>query len=158
MSKVIKSVSDRQGFITREVTSDGARTGFELVSADGDRALLAGVDVVSDVRVSRYGVDVEALDSFIVRLPEPAGSELLYIDEVGQMELFSEDFKQLVEKYLELPNNFIGTLTTVYEDEFTKELRKRDDVQILNITVENRDQVFVEITDRISKTPTNKSP
>ena len=151
MSKVIEAISPAQGFVTREVAPGGVRTGFELVSASGDRALLAGVDVQSDVRVSRYGVDVAALDAFIARLPEPQEGEFIYVDEVGQMELYSENFKKLVERYLSLPNPFIGTLTSVYEDDFTRQLKARSDVEILNITVENRDAMFAEIVERISR-------
>ena len=84
----INSVPNKQGFVTREVRKDGERTGFELVSSLGQAATLASVDSDSSTRVSHYGVDLNGLDTFIAELPPIQPGNLLYIDEIGQMELF----------------------------------------------------------------------
>jgi nucleoside-triphosphatase len=151
LKKVVHVVENRHGFITNEVTEHGQRTGFELCSSLGDITLLASVNSASPIRVSRYGVQVDALNDFIARLPEPSDKDLIYIDEIGQMELFSGHFKELVRKYLDSSNPFLGTLTTVYEDEFTAELLARPDITVLRITEQNRDALAAEIIGEVAK-------
>lgn len=137
----IEEVPNKQGFVTREVREDGERVGFELVSSLGQTATLAGVNSDSDIRVSRYGVEVNQLDAFLDDLPPAQAGNLLYVDEIGQMELFSERFKTLITGYLNSENPYAGTITSVFQDDFTEQVLKRDDVVLLKIGQENRDQV-----------------
>ncbi len=51
------------GFYTEEIRAAGRREGFALVTLDGRRATLASVRIRGPHRVSRYGVDVQALES-----------------------------------------------------------------------------------------------
>ncbi len=50
------------GFYTREVRKDGRRTAFEMVTLDGKTGILAGVHLPGPPRVSKYGVDLDALE------------------------------------------------------------------------------------------------
>jgi nucleoside-triphosphatase len=49
------------GFYTRRA-ADGRRTGFEVVTLEGNAAILAGVRIKGRYRVGRYGVDNDALE------------------------------------------------------------------------------------------------
>ncbi len=60
------------GFHTEEIRSAGRRQGFALVTLDGRRATLASVGIRGPHRVSKYGVDVEALER--VGLPALEGT------------------------------------------------------------------------------------
>jgi nucleoside-triphosphatase len=144
-------IPNKHGFITAEKTIDGERIGFELVSSSGNTATLASIDSESDTRVSKYGVNTGQLDSFLAELGTPNKDAMLYIDEIGQMELFSDDFKKLTVAYLAMPNPFIGTLTSVYSDAFTDALRARADIEIIHMTLENRDDVTANIQARIAQ-------
>ena len=148
---IVANAQPKRGFITQELLHDGSRTGFQLVSDIGDTAVLASTDSLSHTRVSRYGVNVATLDSFIDQLKPVESGDLLYIDEIGQMELFSEAFKGLVNTYLNSKNDFIGTLTSVYEDDFIADLRARHDVEIINLTMSNRDEVARQLGQRVAK-------
>jgi len=147
---VVEGIKSKQGFITGEVLDQGYRIGFELVSAIGDKALLASVNSSSKIRVSKYGVDIDTLDNFLESLPEPLPNDLLYLDEVGEMELYSSNFKRLVEYYLDLPNAFVGTLSSVYHDEFTDKLRERSDVEVIELDLANRDSLKNELVAKIT--------
>ena len=131
-------VGVKHGFITKELASGGQRIGFEMVSSVGTRTILASVDSPSPIRVSRYGVDVSALDDFLRDLPPIPEKTLVYIDEIGQMQLFSDTFKQLVRHYLTDAELYIGTITQVYSDDFTRELLQREDIILLHVTENNR--------------------
>ena len=120
---------------------DGVRVGFEAVSSVGDTATMASIHTDSDVRVSRYGVDIDGFNSFLDELPEPVERQLLYVDEIGQMQLHFDHFKSLVERWLSLDNPFVGTITKVFEDDFTSKLRDREDVAIIEVDAENRDEL-----------------
>ncbi len=152
LNRIVSGVEPKLGFVTKELLSKGARTGFILVSSVGDKAVMASVDSSSDVRVSRYGVEIEVLDSFIAKLSPIRSDALLYIDEIGQMELHSDRFKVLVEEYLSATNPFIGTLSSVYGDEFTDRLRARADVEIIEVTTKNRDDLVDVLIERIYDT------
>jgi len=151
LNKVITGVRDKHGFVTNEVTKDGERTGFELVSSNGKNAVLASIDSKSDIRVSKYGVSVDRLDNLLTGLGDPNPRSLIYIDEIGQMELYSEYFKEVTKEYLAKSNPFIGTLTSAYTDTFTKYLRSRNDIEIIHITFENRDDITAEVKSRVAK-------
>jgi len=134
-------VPQKQGFVAREMRVDGTRTGFELISSEGNHAVLASVDIESLSRVSRYGVDVDALDAFLDQLPPLSEYTLVYLDEIGQMELYSERFTKLVRQYLDQADTYVGTITSNYHDDFTDEVLGREDVILLKVRVDNREQL-----------------
>ena len=56
------------------------------------------------------------------------------------MELFSEKFKDLVLNYLNSENVFVATLTKVYNDKFTDSIKKRNDIKIIEVSEDNREE------------------
>jgi nucleoside-triphosphatase len=141
LESALDSIPHKQGFLTREILENGERTGFELVSSIGHTATLASIESTSPIRVSRYGVNVEELDTFMETLPPIDPNNLLYVDEIGQMELFSEEFKKLVEKYLDSANQYFGTITSIYHDAFTDKVLGRDDILLLEVSQNNREEI-----------------
>ncbi len=144
----------KSGFLTREIRGEKERTGFEVVTSTGGRQLLASVDIRSRYRVSRYFVDVVGFEGIL----EPffdLGNEALYLDEIGQMQLYSQRFGELVEAYLDADNVFIGTLSRVYEHELIDRVRRRRDVTIFDITRETHEPVFNEIKDMLRRSVTS---
>ena len=51
------------GFYTQEIREEGVRKGFGLSSLDGQKGLLAHVDLSSGFKVGRYGVDVDGFET-----------------------------------------------------------------------------------------------
>lgn len=152
INRLIQQVDNKRGFVTVEIPDQrnaGQRLGFDLQDSDGRTTTLAHVNNESEIRVSKYGVDVRALDDFIEPLFKTAEDTLLYIDEVGQMELYSKRFKELVRHYLNSTNNFIGTISSVYEDELIDEIKANPSIEIINITLENRDQLYHDLKRKI---------
>lgn len=141
LKKVVDKIPDKIGFYAQEITENGARTGFEAVSNNGHRTTLASTNIKSKINVSRYGVDIEGFESFLKNLPEPKTSQVIYIDEIGQMQLYSSDFKELVSIWLKLNNTFIGTISKIYNDEFTDSLRNRSGIAFIELTQDNRTHI-----------------
>lgn len=141
LEKFIELIPNKQGFVGREIRIDGERVGFELVSSDGAIATLSSVDSKSRIRVSRYGVEVEQLDDFLKKLPVVQVNNILYVDEIGQMQLVSDRFKQTINDYLNADNLYVGTITSVYKDDFIDQVLSRSDIVLLQIDQDNREQI-----------------
>ena len=140
LKKLITNFDQKVGFVTHEVRKDGERVGFELETHNGEKSLLANVDFKTNFKVSRYFVDIKNLDEIIPSVDKFDEGDFIFLDEIGQMELFSEKFKVLVKKYLDSSNTCIATLSKVYSDEFTEAIKKRDDIFLIEISEENRDE------------------
>jgi nucleoside-triphosphatase len=81
------------GFFTEEMRTRGERRGFRLVAYDGAAAVIAHVDFPKTLRVSKYGIDVAAIDRAAdAALAPPLSVELYLVDEIGKMECFSAVF------------------------------------------------------------------
>ncbi len=142
------------GFYTEEIRAPstgsgqaaGRREGFALVTLDGRRATLASVRIRSPHRVSRYGVDVQALES--VGLPAleeaTAGAKLLVVDEIGKMELFSPRFREAVLRALDAGGPVLASIM-LSSHPFADALKKRDDIRLIRLTPETRERVLGEV-------------
>jgi nucleoside-triphosphatase len=133
------------GFYTSEIKSRGHRSGFELRGLNGDRRLLAHVDFESRHRVGKYGVDTPGFEVFLGKLdlfnPDV---QLIIIDEIGKMELFSKRFRRLVIETLRTNKSMLATITLKGEG-FVQEIKQRPDVHLLTATRDNRDRLLSEI-------------
>lgn len=161
LEKFTDKVANKLGLLAREVRDSGERTGFLAVASTKEKVLLASTSSQSDIRVSRYGVNVQSFDEFIQNLPSPKIHQLLYVDEIGQMQLYSANFKSLVSSWLDSKNLLVGTISKVYNDEFTNEVRGRNDVVIVEVTPTNRDilaNIFNVLAENITLFPESRSP
>ena len=100
------------GFYTEEIRVGGIRCGFRLVTLDGERGILAHMDIQSPYRVGKYGVDIDEFERVGVASLERAAKEsrLVLIDEIGRMELLSPTFKELVLKIVNGGKRILGTI------------------------------------------------
>lgn len=100
------------GFYTQEIRDRGVRQGFEIITLDGRRGLLAHVDIQDRPRVGKYGVDLTTLEMLAVTsIREAIANEaLVVIDEIGPMEILSEPFRQVVLDALQSESPVLGTI------------------------------------------------
>lgn len=133
------------GFYTEEIRQKGIRKGFELVSLDGRRGILAHTDIKSSYLVGRYKVDIQGFEAFLEGLPffHPSVS-ILIIDEIGKMECFSEKFKELLLKCLNSEKRVIATIA-LKGSGFIEGIKKREDVIMFEINPKNRALLPTEI-------------
>jgi nucleoside-triphosphatase len=141
-SVVQKYAGDAGGFYTREIREHGVRKGFSIVTLDGETGILAHVDVNSPVRVSKYGVDVKALESVAVRALRRAveGKKVAVIDEIGRMEMASEEFWRSVLEALASDCIVLATIQQ-HPHPFTDAIKRRADTRVFQLTSENRGAV-----------------
>lgn len=140
LKKIIQTIEHKVGFVTNEVRVDGERVGFELETHKGERSMLAHVSFKTNIQVSRYFVDTTNLEAIIPAVSTFHERDVLFVDEIGQMQLFSEAFKALVGTYFDSANTCIATVSKVYSDEFIEAVKARKDTFLIEITEDNRDE------------------
>ncbi len=136
------------GFYTEEIRSGGTRQGFRIVTLDGHDAILAHVDNHSRYRVSKYGVDVQNLDNVGVAAINQAIeiSDLIVIDEIGKMELFSPRFREAVLKAIDSGKKVLGTIM-LSPNPFADNIKCHPKVKVIQLTRANHDEALREILD-----------
>lgn len=103
--------------------------------------VLAHVDIKGPYRVGRYGVNLEDLDAIAVpSLVSKSPQELIVIDEIGKMELFSPLFKETLIKALDSENRVIASVA-LKGDRFIQRIKSRNDVHLIRLTEKNRDNL-----------------
>jgi len=139
------------GFYTEEIREGGgSRKGFRIVDFDGWSRVLAHVELEGGPRVSKYGVDVEAVDEAVHRLPESA--PLYVVDEIGKMECFSEIFVRRVEALLDGEASLLATVAR-RGGGFPARVRERPDARVVEVTRANRDGLPDRIVEWIAGRP-----
>lgn len=139
------------GFYTEEIKSkNGRREGFKIVGiSTGKEGTLAHINVESFRKVGKYFVDFEGFEA--VALPEMEMEkkvDVVIIDEIGKMELFSSKFKFQLMHNLNL-GNVLATITKKGGGNYVELLKKRVDIELIEITRQNRDEVVKELLERI---------
>lgn len=157
LKKLLPEISNKTGFITTEIVKDGERTGFMIEASTGETAVLASIDFKTDQKVSRYSVNVSNLDSVLSNLNNFKKDDVLFIDEIGQMELFSDHFKQLALAYLDSTNICLATVSKVFKDEFIDQVLARQDTILVEINEENRASKFDFLSKLLKKISRAKS-
>ena len=134
------------GFYTEEIRVARDRKGFKIKTFGGREGVLAHVEYKSNPMVGKYGVDVESFETIALPEIEAAlqGCQIIVIDEIGKMELFSQKFKELVIRALDGPYPLLGVIKD-YGDEFIRGIKTRQDVKLFTLTTENRNAILQEI-------------
>jgi len=143
---VIRQVIERlkgwkaRGFYTQELRQGGRRTGFQVVTLEGQKGRMAEVGLDSPHRVGRYGVDLQDFETVALPTLEPSQADLIVIDEIGKMECLSLAFQQAVMRALDAPIPVLGTIGQG-GGPFMRQVRQRQDVQLITVTPSNRQEL-----------------
>ncbi|MBS3819051.1 NTPase [bacterium] len=138
-----------KGFYTSEIREKGGRTGFKINTFSGKSGVLSHKEIQSPYRVGKYRVSIEDLENIGVKeLLHRGEVDVFVIDEIGKMEVFSEKFCKAVEDILNSNYPLIGTLSKKGSG-FIKEVRNRNDVELIEVTTSNRNKLPAQICRRI---------
>ena len=139
------------GFFTEEIRVGGVRQGFRIVTLEGDSTILAHIDIRSPYRVSKYGIDIEGLDRVGVAALREAIRErdLIVIDEIGKMELFSTSFQLAVLDAINSQKSVLGTIMRSSHP-WADEVKRHPNVVISTVTRANHREVLGQVLDWLS--------
>ena len=169
VEQVVKSLSvPVGGFYTREIRERGKRVGFRLTTWTGRacpppslpathivrgrrEGIMSHIDFVSPFRVGKYGVDIRVINNIGIPAIREAITlcKIIVIDELGRMELFSETFQEAVWEALEKKLPLLGVIQE-RPHPFLNRVRKRPDVELIPVTIENRNTEVDKLLHRLS--------
>jgi len=156
IKKIIENLNHpANGFYTEEERVEGKRAGFMMKTIDGKEGYLAHQDIKSDFYIRRYGVSVENIERIAVPSIFPVENNIIILDEIGKMECFSLAFKQATTNAIDASNIVIGTIT-LGGDDFIQEIKEREDMEISEVTVDNRNLLPDIILRKISDLLNNR--
>ena len=142
---VIKKVIQKlclpiNGFYTEEEKLGDRRVGFLMKSLDGQKGYLAHQNISSPFKIRRYGVSTKNIESIAVPSIKPRKNSVIILDEIGKMECFSKVFVKAATEALNAENIVLGTIT-LGGNEFIKAVKLRDDLELIEVTLDNRDEL-----------------
>lgn len=142
------------GFYTEEIRENGERVGFRIKTLSGKTGILSHVNIKSKYKISRYGVDLAAFEDICLEeLRKAINNEnikYIIIDEIGPMQLFSEDYKKLLLELLKSKKQVIGTIfMSPYE--WLDEFKKQDGIELIEVTFDNRDIIPLQVVEKVTK-------
>ncbi len=141
--KVVTQLGDRAGgFYTEEISGPGGRKGFQLITLDGKEVVLAHKDFRGKAHpcVGRYGVDVQALERVGVAALQRAiqAGQIVIVDEIGKIELFSAAFSNVVMQAILGPNPVVGSIV-LKPDPRADTFKRLAQVTVWEVIPRNRD-------------------
>jgi len=134
------------GFFSNEMRRGNQRVGFTLDTLDGKRGILAHVDLHTEQKIGKYYVDISGIETVAVAAVRQALEEraVVVIDEIGKMELLSEQFRQVLMETLESPKPVLGTIMKG-KNTLTDTIKERPDVAVFQVNEETRSYLVNEI-------------
>jgi len=150
---VIKTVAEALGeraggFYTEEISGPGGRKGFRLATLDGQETVMAHVNLRGQrrPRVSRYGVDVGAIERVGVAALRQAmqQEQIVVADEIGKMELFCGPFKEAILQAVSGPYTVVATIMAK-PNAWVDALKAMPNVTCWEVTTENRNRLAEQV-------------
>ena len=145
--KIIASLEEHgyivQGMITEPIIVKGHRIGFYVTNwRTKEKEVFAHQDYENKEKIGKYGVDIAALEKIGVPAIENAITDenvnIIVIDEIGKMEMLSEKFCEMVIEALDSDKPIMVTLHKKSRTPLLQDVRRRDDIRILEVTPVNR--------------------
>jgi nucleoside-triphosphatase len=129
------------GMISREVREGNVRVGFEILDLTNFKhGWLAHVNQKNGPQVGKYHVNLDDLEEIGAKAIIDAieKCDVVAVDEVGPMELYSLKFKQAVEKALDSQKLVLAVVHAKARDPLLTEMRERGDLEVFIVTLANR--------------------
>jgi len=126
--------------------------GFEIKDlSTGERGWLAHINQSEGPRIGKYRVNLTDLG--VIGVGSVLGAlqtaDILAIDEVGPMELSSKTFRKALIRAVESKKPILGTIHYGLRNAIVTEIKEREDVEVLKVTYENREELHNLIADMI---------
>ena len=143
--RVIEMLQDGElsigGVIDEPIGAGRHKAGFTVRNLlTGETEVFASTTIESKIMVGKIGVDLSKLEQVGVAAIREACEkcDIIVIDEVGKMEVESQAFIDAVKDALDAEKPMIITLHKKSRNPLLQDIRRRDDVRILEVTPTNR--------------------
>ncbi len=141
------------GMVTEPIVEKQRRIGFQITDwMTKEHEVFAHETLKSRVRSGRYGVNLAALEGLGIRALAEARetADVIVIDEVGKMEVESDLFTQAVVATLDAKKSIIMTLHKKSRNPLLQDIRRRDELRLLEVTPINKNLLAFKIVHLIT--------
>ncbi|MCL2149311.1 MAG: NTPase [Methanomassiliicoccaceae archaeon] len=143
--RVIEMLKDHDlligGMIDEPLTDGRRRTGLSVRDIlTGEAQVFASADIESKIMIGKIGVDLAKFEQVGIAAIRTACEkcDVIVIDEVGKVEVESQAFIDAVKDALDVDKPMILTLHKKSRNPLLQDIRRRDDVRVLEVTPTNR--------------------
>jgi nucleoside-triphosphatase len=148
LSRIIDSLRAKGytvgGMISRETCQGNIRIGFSIVDlSDSRQGWLAHTDQKTGPQIGRYRVNLDDLNTIGVKaiLTAIETSDVVTIDEIGPMELFSKEFNDAVAEATASKKLLVAIIHRKAKSKLIDDLKSREDTELYTVTYENRENL-----------------
>jgi len=142
------------GFLTPEVNKSGNRIGFDIIDIfSGDRSPLARVgDFKTKYKLGKYSIFIDEFENYLetTLLLEKKKVDLIIIDEIGKIELFSKKFQDFIKRIFSLDIAILATIGLKLKHLIKNYLLNLPTVQLLNLNRQNFQTILQKVIFLIS--------
>ncbi len=141
------------GMVSREVRENGVRIGFEIIDLyDQKQGWLAQINRTNGPQFGKYHVNLKDLENIGARaiLNAIGICDIVAIDEIGPMELFSQEFRNSVTVALKSNKLIIAVVHWKAKDKLIIDIKSRTDTEIFEVTYENRNEIAEVIAGKVA--------
>jgi len=140
------------GIVTPEIRKNHKRFGFRIIDLlSGEGEILASVDIKSEIRVSKYFVNLDGIEKILDKFMESfEEADLFVVDEIGKMELLSGRFRDIIIKILDSEKPVVATVA-LSKDPFIEGLKKRKDSKVFYLERRGLEKILKEVETTISR-------
>ncbi len=141
------------GMVTEPIFEKQRRTGFQITNwLTKEHEVFAHETMKSRVRSGRFGVNLAALEGLGIRALAEAreSADVIVIDEVGKMEVESDTFTKSVVDTLDAKKSIIMTLHKKSRNPLLQDIRRRDELRLLEVTPVNKNLLAFKIVHLIT--------
>lgn len=154
---LIRKIAERLGaeaggFYSEEIRPGTTRIGFKVVDLEGREGTLARKDIHTGKPIGNYQVDVPGFEKIAIPAMRHAMERcrVIIIDEIGPMEEYSATFKKLLLECLDSDKTVIASIKEK-GSRFVDQIKRREDVQVFQIDLANRDTAVIDILNAIAR-------
>ncbi len=145
LSEIFKEFNPA-GFYTSEIVEDGAITGFFVASLFGDSRVLAHTNLKTKYTAGKYRIDIKGFENLLDTVFSKERKTGLYlIDEIDRIECESKKFVKIMLEILNSDKPVIASIA-VKGTGLISEIKKREDVKLIDVMPGNRDLLLKELT------------
>ncbi len=158
LRRTVKEFKNRNykvgGIFCREVREGGIRIGFEIKDiSTGQRGWLAHVNQPTGPTIGKYHVNLIDLDviSTGAILDAIRNADIIAVDEIGPMELFSPAFRNALIRAVKSTKPLVGTIHFRLNNSLVNSIRAREDTELIEVTYDTRENLHKLIVDKITE-------
>ena len=138
------------GVLTRDIKNHGKRVGIGIHNiSTGIDYEIANVNRKTGPRLQKFRINIKNIDSHLIKELHDSSlkADLILIDMIGPMELFSRKFCELVETLLKEDKKILCAIQTKYNHPLIKEIKEFRNSEIHDLNKKHK----VEVIDSIYK-------